>query len=45
MGTRAALLPEPDEEDESAGTDPRDYDIEHYVRVLGETFGARLSAR
>ncbi len=41
-GKRAALLPDPEEEDESAGLDPRDYDIEHYVRVLSETFGARL---
>jgi hypothetical protein len=27
--------------DEDSG-DPRDYDIEHYVRVLRETFAARL---
>ena len=41
-GKRAALLPDPEEEADGAGPDPRDYDVEHYVRVLGETFGARL---
>ena len=27
----------------TAGSDPRDYDVEHYVRVLRENFAARLS--
>ena len=34
------LLAEPDDGD--ALHDPLDYDVEHYVRVLRETFGARL---
>ncbi len=42
VGKRATLLPEPEEEADGAGPDPRDYDVEHYVRVLRETFGARL---
>ncbi|MDX2060999.1 MAG: DNA polymerase II, partial [Gemmatimonadales bacterium] len=29
--------------DDPAAPDPRDYDIDHYVRVLGETYAARLA--
>jgi hypothetical protein len=36
VGGRPALLP-PDEE-----ADPRNYDVAHYVRLLRETFAARL---
>ena len=46
-GGRAALLPDPDERadgnDATAVPDPRDYDVEYYVRLLRETFAARLS--
>jgi DNA polymerase I len=42
-GKRAALLPDPEEGDDSRSAyDPLDYDIDYYVRVLAETFGARL---
>ncbi|WXH27734.1 hypothetical protein WA016_01659 [Myxococcus stipitatus] len=46
-GGRAGLLPErePDDEGSSplpAADDPRDYDAEYYVRLLKETFAARL---
>jgi DNA polymerase I len=42
-GKRAALLPDPEEGDERpAAHDPLDYDVEYYVRVLHETFAARL---
>ncbi|MGH2485857.1 MAG: DNA polymerase domain-containing protein, partial [Ktedonobacterales bacterium] len=37
-GGRSALLPEDD-----AAADPRNYDVEHYVRQLRETFAARLA--
>ncbi|MFP2926109.1 DNA polymerase domain-containing protein, partial [Pyxidicoccus sp. 3LG] len=39
---RAGLLPEPDDEDDVVTSDPRDYDVEYYVRLLRETFAARL---
>ncbi|MCE9669729.1 ribonuclease H-like domain-containing protein [Myxococcus stipitatus] len=45
VGSRAGLLPEPDTDDvgnTEAGVDPRDYDVEYYVRLLKETFAARL---
>ncbi|WP_394840234.1 ribonuclease H-like domain-containing protein [Pendulispora rubella] len=44
-GSRAALLPDPDADDNDATAvpDPRDYDTEYYVRLLRETFAARLS--
>ncbi|WP_394840615.1 ribonuclease H-like domain-containing protein [Pendulispora brunnea] len=44
-GGRAALLPDPDADDNDASAvpDPRDYDVEYYVRLLRETFAARLS--
>jgi len=29
--------------DEDAETDPRDYDVEHYVRLLRDTFASRLA--
>jgi DNA polymerase I len=41
---RAALLdPRLASDDESAPADPRDYDVEYYVRLLRETFAARLA--
>ncbi|SEU23010.1 ribonuclease H-like domain-containing protein [Stigmatella erecta] len=39
-GGRAGLLP--DAETAGAGSDPRDYDADYYVRQLRETFAARL---
>ncbi|MBK8255880.1 MAG: ribonuclease H-like domain-containing protein [Polyangiaceae bacterium] len=46
-GGRAGLLPEPDDDDLSvhieSAPDSRDYDVEAYVRVLRETFAARLA--
>jgi hypothetical protein len=50
-GKRAALWREPEERDASEpsdatdaahDTDPRDYDVEHYLHVLRDTFAARL---
>ncbi|SEK91680.1 DNA polymerase elongation subunit (family B) [Stigmatella aurantiaca] len=38
-GGRAGLLPDAET---GAGSDPRDYDAEYYVRQLRETFAARL---
>ena len=32
-------------DDMGAAADPRDYDVEHYVRLLRDTFAARLAAR
>ena len=40
---RAALLPPSAEEGELDSADPRDYDTEYYVRILRETFAARLA--
>jgi DNA polymerase elongation subunit (family B) len=49
VGGRAGLLPVPDDDGDdtahdpdSAVSDPRDYDIEFYTRLLRETFAARL---
>ncbi len=45
IGGRAGLLPDVEEDDDgqdSAASDPRDYDVEFYVRLLRETFAARL---
>jgi len=42
VGGRAGLLADPDGEDASGG-EVRDYDIEYYLRVLRETFAARLA--
>ncbi|WP_394829801.1 DNA polymerase domain-containing protein [Pendulispora albinea] len=48
-GGRAALLPDPDAEENperdgaSRIDDPRDYDVDYYVRLLRDTFAARLS--
>ncbi|WP_407667377.1 DNA polymerase domain-containing protein [Myxococcus dinghuensis] len=45
VGGRAGLLPEPDGDDVGGAqgeVDPRDYDVEYYVRLLRETFAARL---
>jgi DNA polymerase, archaea type len=41
-GGRAALFEE-DDDASGDGADARDYDVEHYVRQLGETYAARLS--
>jgi DNA polymerase elongation subunit (family B) len=41
--TSAGVVEEPDDdEDAIAGEDPRDYDVEHYARVLRENFAVRL---
>jgi DNA polymerase, archaea type len=42
-GGRARLVPEDDGGARRTTDDPRDYDVEHYVRLLRETFAARLS--
>ncbi|NTX04707.1 DNA polymerase domain-containing protein [Myxococcus sp. CA040A] len=47
VGGRAGLLPEPEPDDigstsSEVGNEPRDYDVEYYVRLLKETFAARL---
>jgi DNA polymerase elongation subunit (family B) len=39
-GGRAGLLDEDD--DDRAASDPRDYDIDYYARILRDTFAARL---
>jgi len=44
VGGRAGLLPDVDEEEDSGPpSHPRDYDVEYYVRLLRETFAARLA--
>jgi len=40
QGGGGAVVP-PDDEGDAA--DPRDYDVEHYARLLRDTFGARLA--
>jgi DNA polymerase I len=43
---RAGLLPDPDTPDGGgvpADPDPRDYDVDYYLRLLRETFAARLA--
>lgn len=43
IGGRAGLLPDPDDDSEALSPgDARDYDVEYYVRLLRETFAARL---
>ena len=43
-GGRAGLLPDmEDDADRALASDPRDYDAEYYVRLLRETFAARLA--
>ncbi|MCP3065146.1 ribonuclease H-like domain-containing protein [Myxococcus sp. K38C18041901] len=47
VGGRAGLLPEPEMDDveevsAQGAEDPRDYDVEYYVRLLKDTFAARL---
>ncbi|XSF14664.1 DNA polymerase domain-containing protein [Myxococcus faecalis] len=47
VGGRAGLLPEPEPDDveevsAQGAEDPRDYDVEYYVRLLKDTFAARL---
>ncbi len=40
----AAIAPEEDEDDaQVAGGDARDYDVEHYARLLRDTYAARLA--
>jgi hypothetical protein len=42
---QGGVVPERDEEDDAqsgARVDPRDYDVDHYVRLLRDTFTARL---
>jgi DNA polymerase elongation subunit (family B) len=41
-GGRGALIADPDDAAPGA-PDPRDYDVEHYVRMLRETYAARLA--
>jgi len=40
---KAALVDVPDEDADAGAHDPRDYDVEYYVRQLRETFAARLA--
>ena len=43
---RAGLLPDPDVADGPGGqadSDPRDYDVDYYLRLLRDTFAARLA--
>jgi len=40
-GGGGGVVPERDEGD--AGADPRDYDVDHYARVLRDTYAARLA--
>ncbi|WP_171817773.1 DNA polymerase domain-containing protein [Pyxidicoccus fallax] len=43
VGGRAGLLPDPEDDAEGVpGSDARDYDVEYYVRLLKDTFAARL---
>jgi len=37
------LVSDPDEGGDAAQVDPRDYDVEHYVAVLRDTFASRLA--
>ncbi len=39
-GGRSLVFPEPDE---GTAADPRNYDSVHYIRLLRETFAARLA--
>ena len=41
-GGQGAVVTEPDDRPEGAA-DPRDYDVDHYVRVLRESFAVRLA--
>jgi DNA polymerase elongation subunit (family B) len=40
--TGAAATADPRDHDTGAAADPRDYDVEHYVRVLRDTYAARF---
>lgn len=43
-GGRAGLIAEPEDgADANESPDPRDYDVEEYVRILHDTFAARLA--
>lgn len=41
-GGAALVVSDPDDERTAPAPDPRDYDTDHYVRVLRDTFAARL---
>jgi DNA polymerase elongation subunit (family B) len=43
QGGGAAVVPSPEDEHDAAGADPRDYDVEHYARVLRDSFAVRLA--
>ncbi|MBW3570758.1 MAG: DNA polymerase II, partial [Gemmatimonadetes bacterium] len=38
-----AVVPSPDDDPSAAPADPRDYDVDHYARVLRDTYAARLA--
>lgn len=40
---RAGLLPDSEPAEAAEGADPRDYDVDYYLRVLQNTFAARLA--
>jgi DNA polymerase, archaea type len=42
-GGRAGILPDEEGLDAGASADARDYDVEYYLRVLRDTFAARLA--
>jgi len=42
-GGTGRVVDEPDDDERTVGgADPRDYDVEHYARLLGDTFASRL---
>src|SRR5262245_1118394 len=41
-GGAAAIVPDSEDDVESEAADPRDYDVEWYVRLLRETYAARM---
>ncbi|AHG88659.1 DNA polymerase B region [Gemmatirosa kalamazoonensis] len=43
QGGGAGVVPERDEAGGADAADPRDYDVEHYARVLLDTYAARLA--
>jgi DNA polymerase, archaea type len=43
QGGRAALLPASGRDEATRDQAPRDYDVDYYLRQLGETFAARLA--
>jgi len=42
-GGGASIVDTDDEDIARSAADPRDYDVEHYVRLLRETYAARLA--